>query len=119
MIYDKIVESKTEPLAKNVLWLKPVDGGFAFYRHYNGRWVPLKLMDDKGTVNPEDDTPADISNIPAIVTETVEQILPEAIGDSVEEEVKKQMGVHDVQVGDVHYEESQDGTEYPDYSDII
>lgn len=57
MIYDKIVESPYEPMSTNVLWLRPVDNGFSFYRHKNGKWEALKLMNDKGTPNPSDDEP--------------------------------------------------------------
>lgn len=42
-------------------WLKPVSGGFAMYALFNGKWQPLKLVDDNGTVKPGDDTTIDTS----------------------------------------------------------
>ena len=57
MIYDKIVESPYEPMSTNVLWLRPTDMGFSFYRYKNGKWEALKLMNDQGTSNPDDDEP--------------------------------------------------------------
>jgi hypothetical protein len=57
VIYDKIVEDKYEPQSTNVLWLRPVEGGFSFYRYKNGKWDALKLMNDKGTPSPDDDEP--------------------------------------------------------------
>jgi hypothetical protein len=60
-IYDKIVESIYEPRNTNVIWLRPVKGGFSFYRYQNGKWEILRLMNDHGTLNPIDDTPIDVS----------------------------------------------------------
>lgn len=57
VIYDKIVEDKYEPQSTNVLWLKPVEDGFSFYRYKNGKWDALKLMNDKGTPSTDDDEP--------------------------------------------------------------
>ena len=57
VIYDKIVEDKYEPQSTSVLWLRPVDDGFSFYRYKNGKWDALKLMDDKGTPSTDDDEP--------------------------------------------------------------
>ena len=107
--YDKIVETPLEPQATNVLWLKPTGDGFSFYRYKNGHWEALKIMDDKGTASTDDDTEVDIADIPSM--DHIEEI--------VQEEVTEQMAVHDENVKDVHYEESDDPSEYPDYSDII
>jgi hypothetical protein len=57
VIYDKIVEDTYEPQSTNVLWLKPVENGFCLYRHKNGKWDVLKLMDDEGTPSTDDDEP--------------------------------------------------------------
>ena len=46
-----------EPQSTNVLWLKPVENGFCFYRYKNGKWDVLKLMDDEGTPSTDDDEP--------------------------------------------------------------
>ena len=48
------------PHNTDVLWLKPVNGGFALYYHLNGVWKILRLMNDHGTTDPGDDTPIDI-----------------------------------------------------------
>ena len=65
MIYDKIVESIHEPMATNVLWLRPVEDGFAFYRFTNGRWQVMRVMNDKGSASPEDDEPYDLDGVGA------------------------------------------------------
>jgi hypothetical protein len=78
-------------------------------------------MDDKGTATPDDDTEIDTTDMPTkeTVEEMVQEEVTEQIGTQVEEEVTRQMDIHDKQVGDVHYGESSDQSEYPDYSDII
>lgn len=48
MIYYKIVYSKEAPNVRNVVWMKPVDGGFTMYI-YDGAWKPLKLVNDAET----------------------------------------------------------------------
>jgi hypothetical protein len=52
-----IVISSTEPPSTDVLWIKPVEGGEAFYTFEMGRWKVMKLMDDKGTPSTDDDEP--------------------------------------------------------------
>ena len=104
--YDKIVEDPLEPRATNVLWLRPIGDGFSFYRYKNGHWEALKMVDDKGTASPDDDTEMDVPSM-------------DNIDDKIQKEVTEQMAVHDENVKDVHYEESTDTGEYPDYSDII
>ena len=109
MIYDKIVEDLHEPQSTSVLWLRPTGDGFSFYRYRNGHWEALKIMDDKGSASPDDDTEVDVSDIPSM--DHIEEI--------VKEEITEQITDHDVKVGDVHYAPSSDHGEYPDYSDII
>lgn len=109
-IYDKIVFSSTPPTNKGVLWGKPVKDGFAIYKPYGGIFRPLKLMDDAGTLSLDDDTVADISNIPEIVKEAI----PEVLGDTVAEVVKEQLTLHDDAVSDTHNAESPDASDYPE-----
>jgi len=65
MIYDKIVESEHEPMTTNVLWLRPTENGFAFYRYKNGKWDILRPMKDMGTSSPDDDEPYDLDALSA------------------------------------------------------
>lgn len=120
-IYDKIVESPFEPQSTTVIWLRPTKDGFAFYRYINGHWEALKIMDDKGSASPDDDTEIDLDDIPTMDTidEKIQEEVTKQIGTQIEEEVARQMNIHDQQVGDVHYEPGSDPEEYPDYSDII
>lgn len=78
----KFYIGKIEPPFNNVGWFKPVDGGFALYLSYNGRWQLAKLMDDRGTDSAQDDMIAEISNIGAIVTDEVNKQMDE-IADSL------------------------------------
>jgi hypothetical protein len=121
VIYDKIVESLHEPQTTSVLWLRPTGDGFSFYRYINGHWEALKIMDDKGSSSPDDDTEIDLNDIPTMdnIDEKIKEEVTEQIGTQVEDEVTRQMNIHDQNVGDVHYEPSGDSGEYPDYSDII
>lgn len=45
---------KEEPPRNNVLWAKPVKGGFAFYV-FDGKWKPQKVMDDNSSAVTDDD----------------------------------------------------------------
>ncbi len=45
---------KEEPPRNNVLWAKPVNGGFAFYV-FDGKWKPQKVMDDNSSTTTDDD----------------------------------------------------------------
>ena len=65
MIYDKIVESVTEPQSTNVIWLRPTEDGFAFYRYKNGKWDALRIMNTKDSTTPEDDQPYDLNGVSA------------------------------------------------------
>lgn len=51
-----LIFSNNAPNQRNVVWAKPVDGGFALYLLDGGMWKPLKLVDDKGTEDEKDDT---------------------------------------------------------------
>lgn len=110
MTFDKILLSSTQPGHTDTAWAKPVRGGFALYLYFNGQWQPTVIMNDNQSSSPEDDIPADISNIPAIVEETVQR----SIGTQIEEEVTRQMEGHDEAAGDTHNAETGDTTEYPD-----
>ncbi len=97
-VLDKVVFSKTEPPMTNVLWIKPVQGGIAFYLFDDGRWKTANIVNDMGTPSTDDDEVADISNIPQIV----------------QQEVATQMEGHDESVSDTHNTESSDTNDYPD-----
>ena len=55
-VIDHIVFSPTEPPQRDVLWAKPMGGGFAFYL-FDGTWKPMEVVDDKGTPSTDDDEP--------------------------------------------------------------
>ena len=57
-VLDKVVFSTSEPPI-NCLWIKPTVGGVCLYI-FDGYWKILRLMNDHGTQNPDDDTPIDI-----------------------------------------------------------
>lgn len=110
MTFDKIVLQPTQPSRIDVVWARPVKGGFALYLYYDGKWQPQIVMDDEGTWSPDDDKPADISEIPELIeTEVTKQI-----GTQIEDEVTRQMANHDTSVHDTHNAPSGDSTEYPD-----
>lgn len=73
MIIKAIHIRETEPQSTNVIWCRPVEGGFAFYIYRNGAWKVMKLMNDAGTASPDDDTVADVSKIPEVVEKEVEK----------------------------------------------
>ena len=52
-----IIISSTEPSTTSSLWIKPVEGGVAFYAFNGGRWNILKPMEDNGTPSTDDDIP--------------------------------------------------------------
>ena len=66
----KVALSNDAPSVRDALWLKPVDGGFALYALFNSKWNPLKMVDDKGTVQPGDDTVYDANGAAAAVLGT-------------------------------------------------
>ena len=61
MINCNVVISKESPSVRNALWLKPIEGGFAAYAKFNGKWQPLQLADDGGTATVGDDQPSQVS----------------------------------------------------------
>lgn len=65
IVLDKTVISPTEPPWTSVLWVKPVDGGVGFYVFMDGKWSPLRVMNVKGSVSPEDDEPYDLDGVGA------------------------------------------------------
>ena len=98
-----IILSPTEPPSTDVLWIKPVQGGVAFYTH-EGFWDPLQIVNDMGTATPDDDVVIDAKNIPSM----------ESLEQKIEGEVTKQVAVHDEKVGDVHQTSSGDSRDYPE-----
>ena len=94
-ILKTIVMSDKRPMNLDVLWLRQLEKGFAFYVYNNGNWEILRLMNDHGTVNPEDDTPINIHE-GQLDPDTVgtEQIIDNSImeadlNDSVKEKIQK------------------------------
>ena len=65
MTFDKIVLSPTQPNRNDIIWAKPVAGGFAFYLPYGGRWQPLRVMNTEGSWSPDDDQPYDLDGVGA------------------------------------------------------
>ena len=100
-----ILVTELQPEAQNVLWLKPVEGGFTLYMHRNGEWKPFRIINTMDTPTPDDDIVIDTDNIPTI--DNLEEV--------IKEEVTTQVNEHDKNVKDVHYEESTDSREYPEY----
>ena len=50
-----------EPPRRNMMWAKPVRGGFAFYI-FDGKWKPQKIMNDKSTAYTYDDEVLPLEN---------------------------------------------------------
>ena len=98
IILDKTVISATEPPQTSVLWVKPVEGGVAHYAFIDGKWRVLKVMDDMGTPQIDDDKVSDISNINQIV----------------ETEVTRQVADITSPENDTHNAPSSDDNDYPD-----
>lgn len=59
-----IIYSQTEPPSTEVMWIRPVEGGVAFYL-FDGFWKILRPVNDKGSINPEDDQPYDLDGVGA------------------------------------------------------
>lgn len=59
-----IIYSPTEPPSTEVMWIRPVEGGVAFYL-FDGFWKILRPVNDKGSINPEDDQPYDLDGVGA------------------------------------------------------
>lgn len=91
----KAVLSKGAPGIKDALWIKPVDGGVTLYVQ-NGGWKPLKVVDDKSTVNTGDDKPKNVltvSNIQALTTKQCEAL---NVGDQVIKKTSDQRHLYTV-----------------------
>lgn len=74
MTFDKIAFQPTQPGRIDILWAKPVKGGFALYLHYNGKWQPLKVMKEDGADTPDDDKPYDLDAIGATKLSELEDV---------------------------------------------
>lgn len=64
-VLKSIILSATEPPQTEVLWIKPVQGGVAFYIFDSGQWHVLRIMNDMGTATPDDDQPYDLNGMSA------------------------------------------------------
>lgn len=92
---DKFAISETQPNATNICWAKPVDGGFALYLYFDGKWQVQRLMNNEGTYDPDDDKPIDIHE-GQLGPDTVgtEQIIDNSVvmddlNDSVKDKIQK------------------------------
>lgn len=95
--------NKYEPKDLDVLWIKPVKGGIAFYL-FDGGWKAQQLVNDMGTAATEDDIVIDVKDLPSL----------DSLAQKIEEEVTTQMAAHDDNVNDVHQTQATDGSDYPD-----
>lgn len=84
------VLSKEAPTTNNTLWIKPVEGGFAIYAKFNGKWQPLKTVDDGGTPSVADDEVATMDSIIGTSEDTPEddtingaKALAQSIGNGI------------------------------------
>lgn len=82
--------SSAAPRVKNALWIKPVEGGFAIYAKFNGKWQPLKMVDDGGTPSVADDEIATMDSIIGTSEDTPEdntingaKALAQSIGNEI------------------------------------
>ena len=96
-LFKTILLTEFEPQNTDVLWLRPVENGFALYYHIFGKWEPLRIMNTKGTATPFDDVPYDLdgqSTTPGPDTVGTEQIIDNSVimddlNDSVKEKIQK------------------------------
>ena len=49
------VISNDAPNKKDVVWIRPVEGGFTLYTAFDGKWQALKVMEDNDTASIADD----------------------------------------------------------------
>ena len=56
-ILKTVIMSETMPQNNDVLWLRKLKEGFAFYTWNNGYWEVMKLMNGQDTPDIDDDTP--------------------------------------------------------------
>lgn len=98
----------TEP-NPDLLWAKPMPGGgFAFYLFNNGRWQPMRIVNDRETSSVEDDE---------IITPDSDII--NNIDDIVRDEVNRQVSEHDDSVRDTHNAATGDDGEYADVGGLF
>lgn len=60
-VLSSIWYGKEEPPRRNMMWARPVDGGFAFYI-FDGKWKPQKVMNDESTAYTGDDEVLPLEN---------------------------------------------------------
>lgn len=95
MIYDRIIFSRLQPNRTDVAWAKPVPGGFGLYLYFAGKWQPQRLMNDEGTINPDDDQPIDIHEgqlgPDTVGTEQIidNSVIMDDLNDTVKEKIQK------------------------------
>jgi hypothetical protein len=100
--------STTEP-NPDLLWAKPMPGGgFAFYLFNNGRWQPMKIVNDMGTSSVADDVVATIGS------GTIDNL-----DDIVRDEVTRQVSEHDDNIRDTHNADTGDDGEYADVEGLF
>ena len=75
----KTVLSDVRPQATDVLWIKPVEGGFGFYIFESGKWKLLRVMNGKDSDAPEDDEPYDLNGVGAKKLADLEDVDMEGI----------------------------------------
>lgn len=103
VVLNRIVLSDTEPPWTSALWLKPTEGGIGFYVWLEGKWQILRPMNDRGTSNPYDDVPYDLSgqgSTPGPNTVGTEQIIDNSVimddlNDSVKVKIQKTYDISD------------------------
>ena len=76
-----VVMSDTRPQYTDVLWVKPVEGGFSFYVFMNGEWKLMRVMNGKNSPAPEDDEPYDLDGVGAKKLADLEDVDMEGIED--------------------------------------
>ena len=74
MTFDKILFSPTQPNRSDIIWARPVEGGFAFYLPFSGRWQPLRVMNTEGSWTPDDDQPYDLNGVGATNLSELEDV---------------------------------------------
>lgn len=103
-ILKSIIISDTIPQNPDILWLRPIGNGYAFYVWKNGSWKPVEIINTQKTAGVDDDTVIDVENIPSM----------ETLENKIEEEVSSQMTEHDIRSNDTHNTESGSQVEYPE-----
>lgn len=70
MIIEKIVLSKAQPRATNVLWLRPLGNGIVMYAYNSGAWQPIQSATTMESRTTDDDEIVNAGEILKI-TETI------------------------------------------------